>query len=144
MHLVFIIIKQRSGHNILPYLSPSRTQIKLLSFFCLGRFFPDPLRLSPRSLLSFVWICFWSPPIHLSRTSLSNLQTLPIRIAGIFPWAAYLPMVISWSLRYSDTSFVVMILAKVESPGGKPFSFVKLWDGVFSWILLKLTKINPK
>jgi hypothetical protein len=49
-----------------------------------------------------------------------------------FPLTAYLQMVISWSLRYSDTSFVVMILAKIESPGGKPFSFVKPWDGVFS------------
>jgi len=49
-----------------------------------------------------------------------------------FPWAAYLQMVISWSLRYSEASFVVMILAQIESPGGKPFSFVKLWDGVFS------------
>ncbi len=48
-----------------------------------------------------------------------------------FPWAAYLQMVISWSLRYSDTSFVVMILAKIEFPRGKPFSFVKIWDGVF-------------
>ena len=34
---------------------------------------------------------------------------------------------------------VVMILAKIESPRGKPFSFVKLW-----YFFLKLTKINPK
>ena len=62
---------------------------------------------------------------------LSNLQTFPIRIAGPFPWAAYLQMVISWNLRYSDTSLVVMILPKLEFPGGKPFSFVKLWHGIF-------------
>jgi len=40
-------------------------------------------------------------------------------------------MAISWSLRYSDTSFVIMILTKIESPGGKPFSDVKGWDSVF-------------
>jgi len=46
-------------------------------------------------------------PTHLSMASLSNLQTLPIRMAGILPSAAYLQIVIWWRLRYLASSFVV-------------------------------------
>jgi len=53
-------------------------------------------------------------------------------MAGIISYEAYLQMVISWNMRYSDTSFLVMILAKIEFPEGKPYKFVKQWDGVFS------------
>ena len=56
-----------------------------------------------------------TPPIHLSMASLSKRQTLPILIAGILPSAAYLQMVISWSLRYFANSFVVIICGIINS-----------------------------
>jgi hypothetical protein len=51
----------------------------------------------------------WPSPIHLSMASLSNLQTLPTRIAGISPSAAYLQIVIGCNLKYSAISLVVII-----------------------------------
>jgi len=58
---------------------------------------------------------FCSPLIHLSMASLSNRQTLPIRIAGIFPSAAYLHMVISCNFRYFAISLVVIIFGMMHS-----------------------------
>ena len=58
---------------------------------------------------------FCSPLIHLSMASLSNRQTLPIRIAGIFPSAAYLHMVISCNFRYFAISLVVIIFGMICS-----------------------------
>ena len=52
---------------------------------------------------------FWPPLIHLSIASLSNRQTLPMRIAGILPSPAYLHMVISCSFKYLASSLVVII-----------------------------------
>ena len=65
----------------------------------------------------FILIC--PGLIQLSITSLSNLHSLPIRIAGIFPLAAFLQIVISWSFRYRDNSLVVMMWATGRSSDGK-------------------------
>lgn len=56
-----------------------------------------------------------SPLIHLSIASLSNLQTRPIRMAGILPSAAYLQMVISCSFKYFAISLVVIISGIIYS-----------------------------
>ena len=50
-----------------------------------------------------------SPKSHRSTASLSKRQLRPIRIAGIFPFAACLLIVISWSFKYFANSFVVNI-----------------------------------
>ena len=50
-----------------------------------------------------------SPKSHRSTASLSKRQLLPIRMAGIFPFAACLLIVISWSFKYFANSFVVNI-----------------------------------
>jgi hypothetical protein len=58
-------------------------------------------------------------------TSLSNRQTLPIRIDGILPSLDNLHMVIWSNLKYSANSLVVMISAKIESPGGAEGTLVQ-------------------
>jgi hypothetical protein len=55
-------------------------------------------------------------------TSLSNRQTFPIRIAGIFPSLHNLHIVISCNLKYFAVSLVVIICAKIDPPVGfSPF-----------------------
>jgi len=49
-------------------------------------------------------------------TSLSNRQTLPIRIEGILPSLDSLHIVIECNFKYFDISLVVIILAKINSP----------------------------
>jgi hypothetical protein len=49
-------------------------------------------------------------------TSLSNRQTPPIRIAGIFPSLHNLHIVISCNLKYCAISLVVIICAKIDPP----------------------------
>lgn len=49
-------------------------------------------------------------------TSLSNRQTLPIRIDGILPSLDNFHMVIWCNLKYTANSLVVMICAKMNSP----------------------------
>ena len=98
------------------------------------------------SLLSSIsaFTYFFCPPlIHLSIASLSKRQTLPILIAGIFPSAAYLQMVISWSFRYFASSFVVIICGISNSPFPYARHLIARYFCII-FIIPKTYKVNKK
>ena len=60
---------------------------------------------------------FFQPlAIHSSMISLSNRQTPPIRIEGIFPSLDNLHIVIACNFKQFAISLVVIICAKIDSP----------------------------